>query len=122
MLPQSALRLATEVSLHDGLLRRAHCSSHSLELLIRAGDQQRGYFDARLFYGDASVHPDDARFVEASAGRRDIELLYDEFDSETERRWVHRILFWPYHEVSVTFATLDLHLAPAPGRFTGDTA
>src|SRR5215510_11366025 len=79
--PHDARRLWTELSLHDGLLRSIERAAARLELVFRAGDKSTGYFDARLSYED---------------GR----LSHDEFDS-LDGLWVHRFLFWPYHEENV---------------------
>ena len=42
-LPREAHRLSTEVSLHDALIRRVEHRGSDLDLLCRAGDNQRGY-------------------------------------------------------------------------------
>ncbi len=119
--PDAARRLTKEVSLHDGLLRGVERGSGRLELLLRAGDQQVGYFDAWLQYDEAGIDEADAQFLKSAIGRRDIELLYDEFDAH-ETGWVHRLLFSPYHEVSVRFAVINLQVFPAAGRFDRGTA
>jgi hypothetical protein len=116
-LPDDALRLVHDISLHDGLLRRMRRGSGMLEVVIRAGDQQTGYFDAELTYSGAEVSPPEERFLESVVGRRDVELLYDEFDALGSVHWTHRILFWPYREVSVRFAAFALRVTTAPGRF-----
>jgi hypothetical protein len=121
-LPRGAVRLATDVSLHDGLLRRVRCDSRSLELMIRAGDQRHGYFDAQLSYGGTEVTQEDLRFLQDSVGRRDVELLYDEFDLLSEHRWEQRMLFWPYREITVMFETLGLQVTPASDRFSEGAA
>lgn len=124
-LPDAARRLAKEVSLHDGLLRGVELTNTRLELLFRSGDQQMGYFDARLRYDGVGIASEDAQFLHSANGRPDIELLYDEFDRH-ERDWVHQLLFWPpgrqYHEVSVRFAVIEVQVVPAAGRFDGGAA
>ena len=114
--PDAARRLANEVSLHDALLRGVERTNGRLELPFRAGDQQVGYFDAWLRYDGAGIAEADAQFLQSAVGRRDIELLYDEFDSH-EGGWVHDLLFWPYYEVSVPFSVISLRVFPAAGRF-----
>jgi hypothetical protein len=115
-LPDVARRLATEVSLHDGLLGGVERKNERLELLFRAGDNQVGYFDAWLQYDGVVIAEADAQFLQSAVGRRDIELWYYEFDSHSGG-WVHTLLFWPYHEVSVPFSKISLRLFPATGRF-----
>lgn len=115
-LPDEALRLVYRTTLHDGLIRQVTFAHRVIEVVIRAGDNRAGYFDARLRYGNGEASEEDRRFFESVAGRRDVEILYDEFDS-IDNAWIHRILFWPYHEVSVRFATLSLDIAPVTSRF-----
>lgn len=115
-LPDAARRLANEVALHDGLLRGVERRNGRLELLFRAGGQQTGYFDAWLRYDGVGMTTEDAQFLQSAVGRRDIELLYDEFDAH-DTGWVHRLLFSPDHEVQVRFAVLELQVFPAAGRF-----
>ena len=71
--------------------------------------------------GDVTVSPSDEQFLRDAVGRRDIEVLYDEFDA-ADTHWVHRFLFWPYQEVSVHFGAFTLAVTPAPGRFEIDEA
>lgn len=120
-LPNDARRLWTEVSLHDGLVRTVERAANRFEMVFRAGDNRTGYFDARLSYEDVGVSPSDEQFLRSAVGRRDVELLYDEFDS-ADTHWVHRFLFWPYHEVSVHFGAFTLAVTPARGRFDADEA
>jgi hypothetical protein len=120
-LPDGARRLATEVSLHDELLGGVERRNGRLELLFRAGDPQGGYFDALLQYDGVGIADADALFVQSTVGRRDIELLYDEFDSH-EGGWSHTLLFWPYHEVperrrQAAYCTVEVNLAQITVRY-----
>jgi len=117
-LPASAQRLVREVSLHDGLLRKLSREQDKLDMLFRAGDQQMGYFDARLRYTSVELTSENEKFLDAIVGDREVELLYDEFDSLGDgQRWIHRLLFWPYREVFIPFAAFDLRVTPAARRF-----
>jgi hypothetical protein len=121
-LPSDALRLIHEISLHDGLIRRVERRFDVFEMVVRAGDQQAGYFDARVLYDGAEMAPPDEAFLESAVGRPEVELLYDEFDSGATGSWIHRILFWPYREVSVQFKALELRVTAASGRFSEGAA
>jgi hypothetical protein len=132
-LPAAARRLWTEISLHDGLVRRVKRGSDSLEVQLRVGNQQSGYMTATLRYSEALLSDADEQFLTSAAGRREIELLYNEFDG-SEKIWLHRLLFIVeaygkarrqsrrYYEVSVSFATLKVDVAPAAGRFDDNSA
>ena len=115
-LPEDARRLCTDISLHDALVRGVRRTNSDLELVLRIGDRQRGYIEAVSVYGGSSIAAVNADFLDSVAGRRDTELLYDEFDS-SDGGWVHRLLFWPYNEVSILFRTLKLDLIPVADRF-----
>jgi hypothetical protein len=120
-LPRDARRLSTDVSLHDGLLRSVNRGGNGFEMLFRAGDSSTGYYDVRLRYDDASLALPHAQFLDNAVGRRDVQLLYDEFDAAGSN-WVHRLLFWPYYEVAVRFGGFKLAVTPAVGRFDTENA
>src|SRR5262245_53317860 len=115
-LPTDALRLVENVSLHDRLIRRFEREGANLTLTVRAGDQQIGYFDASLRYFTAGLSSEDATFLAHASARRDVEILYDEFDSLGEAAWIHRFLFCPYHEIAVEFEAFKLGVVPVAGR------
>src|SRR5688572_32327556 len=68
-LPNDARRLWTEVSLHDGLLRKVERAADRFEIVFRAGDSGPGYFDARLAYKGAGVSPPDEQFLRSAVGQ-----------------------------------------------------
>ena len=118
-LPKSVRRLLQDVSLHDALILRVERRGNdeaALEVVFRAGDLQSGYVDVRATYRGVALSEADERFLCGAVGRTDIEVLYDEFDV-AEPGLVHSLLFWPYHEVSLTFAAMDVEVRPAAGRF-----
>jgi len=115
-LPPDALRLVRAISLHDGLIRQASFTASAIDILIRAGDLQVGYFDARLHYVGGAISQADSQFLEGATDDSNTEILYDEFDS-AESGWIHRILFWPYREVLIQFAALELAVMPKSDRF-----
>jgi hypothetical protein len=82
-LPDDARRLSADVSLHDALVLRVERGSSSLEVQFRAGNNQSGYFTVTLWYGSVALSDADEQFLTGATGRRDIELLYDEFDAPT---------------------------------------
>jgi hypothetical protein len=117
-LPAAGRRFVREISLLDGLTRSLSVERDTLDLVFRAGDQQVGYFDARLRYTGAELTSDSESFLRAIVGDRNVDLLYDEFDSAGDgKEWIHRFLFWPYHEICVRFAGFDLEITPAARRF-----
>jgi hypothetical protein len=117
LLPVDARRLVSDVSLHDGLIRHVHQQSDHADVLVRAGEVGTGYFNAHLSYGGGKISPGDGRFLKEAVGRPDVELLYDEFDWSEGADLVHRLLFWPYREVSVRFRAFALRVTAVSGRF-----
>ena len=110
-------RLATEVNVHDGLIRRIQFdpSSKTLCLELRCGDLQVGYFDLDLVYGEATLTPDDLDRLDRLASDAEAEALYDEVDILGDA-YSHRILFWPSLEVEIEFRALTLQVTPRPNR------
>ena len=83
-----AQRLIREVSLHDGLLRTLSGDAEGLELIFRAGDQQTGYFDARLAYGRVELSSKDEEFCARSSARgTSSSSTTSSIRQQTEERW-----------------------------------
>jgi hypothetical protein len=57
-----------------------------------------------------------AKRLKAVASDPPTEALYDEVDFGEDGGWVHRILFWPYREVTVEFTQLGLRMVPRKTR------
>jgi hypothetical protein len=74
--------LATNISLHDGLIRRVALdrAARSFSISLRCGDLQIGYFDLDLAYADVDLNLLDPGVLEAIATDTATELLYDEID------------------------------------------
>ena len=107
-LPPEVQRLATRISLHDGLLWEALVDRGQarLRLTLRCGDLQVGYFDLELEYAGVSFSLgaiEALRRLSAARLHRPWlpyfgEALYDEVDAE-DGLIVHRILFLRYNRV-----------------------
>lgn len=122
-------RLALEVNIHDGLVRRIEFDRRSrrLTLALRCGDLQVGYSDVDLIYDDVDVDRLDRAALQAAAEDPRSEALYDEVDVRPPSRFVHLILFGcnvapfrPYREVEIDFSTLDVATVPQPDRLLRD--
>ncbi len=83
-LPPPVATLARETNLHDGLIHRVliQPEQKQLELGLRGGDLQVGYFDLDLTYSEVRMDRLDIPFLQGSAQRRQTEVLYDEVDLE----------------------------------------
>lgn len=128
-LPPDVQMLATDVSLHDGLLLKvvADTEQATLLLTLRCGDLQVGYFDLELHYFQAIFTQEEVERLAQSVANPSSELesnmrhrseaLYDELDIEGEL-FVHRILFVSlhgYHELTTQFKHLHLRTTPRKG-------
>ncbi len=101
-LPPEVQALATDISIHDGLLWKAEADPEhgSLRLALRCGDLQVGYFDLELEYEQVDFVPELAQALrklsvvklEQPSKPYPNEALYDELDQEGDLL-VHRILF-----------------------------
>jgi len=112
------LRLAREVSLHDGLLESVRWSSKKklLKLDLVCGQLERGYSLVELTYGGALLGEQRSNALKRAALSRETERLYDEVDISEDGLLCHRILFWPNEEVTLDFSELEMSSSPRPDR------
>jgi hypothetical protein len=128
-LPPTVRTFAREVNLHDGRFRAVTFtpSTGVLEMKLRCGDLQVGYFDLNLKY--IGVHLPDTALAQliAPVNNPTAEILYDEIDLGDDGRLVHRLALWPatdralwpFTEVVISFITLDYVQRPRPTRRFG---
>ena len=114
-MPPAVQELATAINIHDGLIEIAvfdRAAQHlRLELLI--GDLQEGYANIHLCYSNASFEIATLKDVACDS---ESEALYDEIDVQPEGRFEHRVLFWPYREIVISFGSLVLTRVPRSDR------
>lgn len=96
------------VRLHDGLFRQVtiNHSQATLELQLRCGDLQNGYYDLLLQYQGTVLKLLDEQRLMLIAQDPKTEILYDEFDLLSDGSFEHSILFWPQHQISIVFENL----------------
>ncbi len=116
-LPPAVAALARDINLHDGLIHRVlvQPEQRRLELELRCGDLQVGYFDLDLIYSEVRMDLLDIPLLQALARDRQTEVLYDEVDLD-ESNYVHRILFWPEGEIAIVFRSLQVIRTPRADR------
>lgn len=117
LMPPPVYALARGINIHDGLLRRVRVerATSTVAASLRCGDN-RGYFDLELGYMGVQFDRSELQGLEAVARDPESEALYDEIDYDPEGYWLHRILFWPYQEVSIIFQTLRIVIGPTASR------
>lgn len=117
-LPQSLLTLSQSGVLHDALVEAIRVDNkHNLLLIeLLGGNVQAGYWELHLRYGGFDL--DDASRVTLQNATSDpaTELLYDELDLCKDGRFEHRLLWWPYRELTILFQTFDLATTPRANR------
>ncbi len=116
ILPSRLAQLARIVSLHDArVLRVVVDNANNVCLTLRAGDFQRGYYDADLRYRGVSLllaSPE----VSEIAGNDDFEIIADEIDiSEGIHTFEHRLLA-RRGAIAVRFREFDYTVALVPDR------
>lgn len=116
--PVSLVELATQVSLHDGLIQQITIDTKHryLDMLFRCGDQQVGYFDLKLLYTGVLTDSLDLDALSSVASNQSVECLFDEIDLESKQIYVHRLLFSSGSEIAIRFAQLELRRKPMPNR------
>ena len=121
-LPQPILTLARGVNIHDGDLSRLVLRQEEavLELGLRCGDGQDGWYDLQLEYLDLALDEMDLAPLR-QLGSAPAAALYDEVDLSPNGQVVHRILFFQNEswspEVSIVFRALGLRLDPGLERW-----
>jgi hypothetical protein len=117
-LSPAMVRLAAELSLHDGLIARVvwNAHTHCLRLTLVCGDAQGGCVEVRLVYRGAMLGRSRLEALRRAALSRETELLYDEVDVDDDAILSHRLLFAPCEEVTIDFRELELIIAPRADR------
>ena len=114
-MPPVVQELATAINIHDGLIEMAvfDRAAQQLRLELLVGDLQKGYASIHLCYSSAVFETAALKMI---ASDSESEALYDEIDVQPEGRFEHRILFWPYRELVVSFGSLALTRVPRADR------
>jgi hypothetical protein len=117
-LPERFRAFTEAVSVHDALVRaiRLDRAAGTLELELRAGDQQVGYFDLSIRYLGVRAERLDSNSLAAIAQDRESEALYVEADQIAPAEYEHRWLWWPYQDLDVRFSEVEYATAPRPDR------
>jgi hypothetical protein len=117
-LPPQARTLARDVNLHDGRFRAVIFDrpSRTLEIRLRCGDLQAGYFDLDIAYEEGNLSSTDLAELTSAVTNPESEILYDEIDLETATRYVHRLLPWPRGEINIAFASISYLTLPVSSR------
>ena len=124
-LSSSVAKLAKEINLHDGLIRKCIIDRQAakLNLILRCGNLQSGYSDISLHYSNVEFSMEELTTLAELTRSRQVELLYDEVDLNESSYFVHRLLFSSLDEISITFAQLEIKKENQPNRslsFEGD--
>ncbi|NND71206.1 MAG: hypothetical protein HKN43_06475 [Rhodothermales bacterium] len=109
--PQDVSRLATEVDLQSGLIRKVRYRNHrpwSLQILLRCGGVFQGYQDLDLEYNNVIVSEEDLVSLEMLADIDRVEMLVDEVDFGPPGKYVHRILFSDYDDIEIGFGSVSI--------------
>jgi len=117
-LPTRLRAFVQTVNIHDAQVRavRLNRALHALELHLRAGDRQVGYFDLDIVYRDVRLDRLDSNTRKQIASDGESEALYDEVDLAGRAEYEHRWLWWPYRELDVQFSEFDYSVTPRADR------
>ena len=117
-LPQSLVDLSESGVLHDALVEVVQVDSGHGRLVVEllGGYLQAGYRALHLRYDGMEL--DDASRITLEQATLDpaTEFLYGELDLRSDGRFEHRMLLWPYREVSVCFRAFDIVSIDRPTR------
>lgn len=124
VLPDRVLELSEPYGIENGLITRVRHDENrrKLQLTIRCGHLQMGYYDLALTYREAEISPEHDRVLASiarstiSARRHDAELFYQEIDLIDDGRMEHRLFFIPGIWISVRCEDLDWARVPRRDR------
>ena len=87
-----------------------------IRIELRVGHLAVGYEDVVIAYVDAEMEVASEAALRNALDDPNTEILYDEVDLGVRRRFCHRLLFWPYREVELTFDNVVITRSPAAAR------
>ena len=110
-LPITLRSFALKFELHDGLLEK--CTINQFEKTLQfdliCGDLQKGYFRLKMVYLDVDLNKKLIIKLKALIKNTSSEILYDEIGLVLDKKFVHRILFWPdFIELDMNFSNLKV--------------
>lgn len=116
-LPPSVDALA-KLNTHDAyVLAVEHdVSAGTLQLRLRCGDLQVGYFDALVRFAGVSLHPEHFDMLSGARRPADFEILDDEVDRSGDGIFEYRLLLSPVFEVRFEFKQVDVSKRSVAGR------
>lgn len=102
--PEAVLDLA-HLNPHDAyILSVEHtASTDSLQLHLRCGDQQIGYFDAFVNFTGVMIQPAHVASLLEAKRPAEFEILYDEVDRADAGTFEYRLLLYPAGEIAFQF-------------------
>ncbi len=109
--PPQVSKLATEVDLQSGLIKRVRYVNkrpQSLFLSLRCGGIFQGYQDLDLEYQNVAISDEDLASLELLADIEHVEMLADEVDFGPPGNFVHRILFSDYDDIEIGFSSVAI--------------
>jgi len=113
VLPSHLIALTQLAGTDDGLIVKAHHDRDAklLEITLRCGDLQMGYYDLVLLYEDAEISPQHEQKLAhiarttKSDGEHESDLWVHEVDIAESGRFIHRLFF---HQVWFEISCRDL--------------
>lgn len=107
-LSKSARLLAHEVHLHDAVIERTRWNPSDARLTLSLVTKGSEPCSVELTYLGALLGVRPLEALAAASRDREAELLYDEVDLDDDGLFLHRLLFWPREELTITCR--DMHL------------
>jgi hypothetical protein len=114
-LTRGADRLLDSIHLHDGQVRSFdYRPRHMLQVCVLIGDLQVGYEFVEMSYAEAELGLEAGVTISSlNLFGSDTEIIYDEVDTTSDGRFVHRVLLWPEGQYEVVFTAFADRRTPA---------
>jgi hypothetical protein len=96
--------------LHAAIIERVtwHPEQQRLRLELVAGDQGVGYQSVILTYDGVQIGDAQLATLGDLVRDRETEVLYTEIDEDSDGLTVHRFLFWPRDELTISFKAVGV--------------
>lgn len=118
-MPQALRTLALDVQVHDAIIDqvRWHPAAGELTLTLATLTDEGEYRAVRLTYRGALLGEQRLETLRAAAWDRRTMILEQEVDTDNEEGLlIHRLLFWPHHELTIDFSELVVAIEPRSDR------
>jgi hypothetical protein len=108
--------LSKQINLHDSVITEICINEKNSSLILNmiSGDLETGYFSLQISYNQ--VENIKKKSFDCIDFSKSVEILSDEIEKLTEKRFSHKILFSSKEEIDIHFGNIAIKIADAPDK------